>query len=525
MKRFSLLVLSLILLSNAVFAKTLNWELCKKNAEQFIREGQFEQAIQYLTPFSQRNDLDGVSRIIVTSFLISHILNDGEKGQALDVIIPVYADMVKKYGEKSFEAFETRDLLIFTYSQLKQFDKALKLANVHVKLAFTKEYLARAYLDLADVYRERQEYTLALRSYIRAEKLLKTLNVSGKYNTKLSRLYNNRAATYSKMANYKKALVNYQAALNRLAKKNRSYYKTLFNISNVYEMLGEPEKAKNYLIEVANYYLKAQGVDSQEYFTIENEIGVLDQNYGRYDEALMRYKKVLRYAKRLGSEDMQQLALKNIGSTYQDLGDDKLARSYLEKALVINLKLPQSIELADNYEGLALLASTLQEELNYYDKSLRVREALHQNNDAKYANVLTNKAMAYQKHQHFQEAEDTYRKAFAILEKVEPKGHKMGFYLISRASLWFEQKKYEKAECMLLEAIEMLKQTVGENHPDVAYAYNNLGMVYSAVHQKKKAIAYFRLAEAVSKATEGANHASTKRYHNNLFWTLLDRGR
>lgn len=526
MKRLGWLILIIIFLPGPVFAKLEKWEVCKKNAEQLVQEGKFEQAIHYLTIQSTNNDLDSIGRVALTAYAIAYIFSYGEEKQALQVIIPVYTDMTKKYGLKSFQAFWTRDLLIHTYLRLKKLDKALSLANLHMQLASTKDSLAEAYTSLADVYREQKDFTLALQTYLKAEKLFKHLNGSGKYNSKLDTLYNNRAFTYNKMSNYPKALIDYQASLDMNSEKDSSYYRTLFNMSGTYRAIGEPEKAKGYLMEVSDYYLKAEGINSLDYIKIENEIAVLDHDYGRYNEALTRYKKILSYGERLGRDDMTALALKNMGSAYNKLGNEKLAQAHLEKALIMYQKLPPSLALADNYEGLASLASeknSFQEELRYYDKSLAIREALHQQNDADYAQVLTNKAMAYQKHQRYQEADDTYQKAFTILDKVEPKGQKMGFLFISRAGLWFEQKNYAMAETMLLQAIEMLKETLGENHPDVAYAYNNLAMVYSVTNQKAKSVDYYRKAVAVSKATEGLNHASTKLYGQNLFWMALEK--
>lgn len=519
-------ILLITLLPGLVFAKFENWKVYTKNAEQLVQEGKFNQAIQYLTIHSRGNDVDSFGRIILTAYAVGYINSYGEDNQALLVIRPVYQDMVKKYGPKSFQAFGIRGLLIHTYLRLKNLDKALKYANLQVLTASTKNDLAEAYLSLANVYRDRKDFSIAFQTYSKAEKLFKQVNDKGKYNSSLGSLYNNRGIANRKMFNYPQALLDYQASLDMHSEKDSSYYTTLFNMSSAYEAIGELEKAKDCLMKAADYHLQTEGINSMDYIRIENQIAVLDHDYGRYDEALKRYKKVLSYGERLGRNDMMALALKNMGSAYNQLGNNQLAKANLDKALAMYEKLPPSLDLADNYEGLALLASeknSFQEELDYYNKSLAIREALHQQNDPDYAQALTNKAMAYQKQQAFQKAGEIYQKAFTVLEKVEPKGQKMGFLLISRAGLEFRQKKYITAEAMLLKAIEMLKETVGENHPDVAYAYNNLAMVYSVTNQKKKSVDYYRKAIAVSKATEGLNHASTKLYSHNLFWKVLDR--
>ena len=526
MKGFVWLIV-IALLPALVFSKSLSWEVYLDRAHHLVDEGKFEQAIHYLTEQAKRRDLSDLDRLAITIVAVADIFSYGEIKQALLVIKPFYDESVKKRGEKSLLTFRLRDLLTHTYLRLEAFDKALQYATLQVQCASSKKSLAEAYVSLADVQRERKDFTTAIKTYLKAETLFKQINDKGKYNSKLSSLYNNIGFTYDKMLNYKQALINYQTSLDMEDKKGHSYYKTLFNMTSSYRAQGESEKAKGYLIEIADYHLKAEGVNSLYCIQMENEIAVLDSEYGHYDEALMRYKKVLDYGERLGRDEIKALALKNMGSVYTSLGHKQLAQSYLEKSLAIYQKLPLSISLADNYDDLASLSSdknAFQEELSYYDKSLAIRETLHQQSTPEYANVLTNKAMAYQKHRNYQQASDLYKRAFDILEKVDPKGPEMGSLFINRGTLWYDQKNYDLAESMLLEAIEILKQSVGENHPSVAYAYNNLAMVYSVTHQREKSVDYYRKAIAVSRATQGPNHPSTKLYNRNLLLEAIENG-
>jgi len=527
MKRLGWWIVVIALLPTLVFSKSISWEVYLDKAHHLVDEGKFEQALNYLNTQSMRRDLPDLDRVAITTVAVGNIFSYGDKKQALLILKPFYDELVKKRGEKNLLTCWIRELLTHTYLRLDAFDKALRYATLQVRCASSKNSLAQAYVSLSDVYRGRKDFVIAIKTYSKAETLFKQINDKGKYNSKLSSLYNNRGLTYAKMFNYKKALINYQTSLDMKDKKGASYYRTLFNMTHVYRARGESEKAKGFLIEIADYYLKAEGVNSLDCIEIENEIGVLDSEYGHYDEALMRYKKVLDYGERLGRDETKALALKNMGSVYTSLGDKKLAQSYLEKSLVIYQKLPLSIPLADNYDDLASLSSdknAFQEELSYYDKSLAIRETLHQQSTPEYANVLTNKAMAYQKHRNYQQASDLYKQAFDLLEKVDPKGAEMGSLFINRGTLWYDQKNYTLAESMLLEAIEILKQSVGENHPSVAYAYNNLAMVYSVTHQREKSVDYYRKAIAVSRATQGPNHPSTKLYNRNLLLEAIENG-
>ena len=50
--------------------------------------------------------------------------------------------------------------------------------------------------------------------------------------------------------------------------------------------------------------------------------------------------------------------------------------------------------------------------------------------------------------------------------------------------------------------------TLGENHPDVAQSYNNIGIVYQAKGDSRKAKEYRTKSHAVKLNTLGENHSN-----------------
>ena len=95
-----------------------------------------------------------------------------------------------------------------------------------------------------------------------------------------------------------------------------------------------------------------------------------------------------------------------------------LASSYFNKSFLFYQKLPISRELANYYDGLAQIAYTqnlFQVQRDLYDKSLEIRKNLHIDYDTDYAQVLTNKAMAYQKQGDYQQADSLYQQSFTLL--------------------------------------------------------------------------------------------------------------
>lgn len=75
------------------------------------------------------------------------------------------------------------------------------------------------------------------------------------------------------------------------------------------------------------------------------------------------------------------------------------------------------------------------------------------------------------------------------------------------ASAYLELGKWEKAEHHYRQSIETLKVEVGEDHPDVAANYYNLGRVFWAVGQENEALAQWLNALPLAKALPGSDLA------------------
>jgi tetratricopeptide (TPR) repeat protein len=67
-------------------------------------------------------------------------------------------------------------------------------------------------------------------------------------------------------------------------------------------------------------------------------------------------------------------------------------------------------------------------------------------------------------------------------------------------------------------ALASARKTYGDEHPDVAIDWNNLGGAWDSLGEYKKAIEYVEKALKILKATLGPNHPSTKTVQNNLFY-------
>ena len=82
----------------------------------------------------------------------------------------------------------------------------------------------------------------------------------------------------------------------------------------------------------------------------------------------------------------------------------------------------------------------------------------------------------------------------------------------------------QKAEPILLQSLESLKKTLGENHLDVATSLNNLGVLYEDLGNYSKAESYFLPALEIRKKALGENHPIVAGSMNNLGIIYSDIG-
>jgi tetratricopeptide (TPR) repeat protein len=75
---------------------------------------------------------------------------------------------------------------------------------------------------------------------------------------------------------------------------------------------------------------------------------------------------------------------------------------------------------------------------------------------------------------------------------------------------------YKEAEPLYLQALELRKQLLGENHPDVATSLNNLAKLYESQGKYEEAEPLYLQALAIAEQALGENHPNTVTFRENL---------
>jgi tetratricopeptide (TPR) repeat protein len=169
-------------------------------------------------------------------------------------------------------------------------------------------------------------------------------------------------------------------------------------------------------------------------------------------------------------------ALNNIGYVADEQGDMQKALEYYNKSLNIqeaihdNLGLAQSlINIGSIYESFGDITKTLE----YYHKSLKVREDIH--DESGVAVCLNNIGLVYFKQKFYPKASTSYFKALKILEKINDVAIK-AIVLSNIGLVYKEQQNYESA-LNYFQRARLLQENIHDEF-NLFATLNNIGTVY-----------------------------------------------
>jgi tetratricopeptide (TPR) repeat protein len=124
------------------------------------------------------------------------------------------------------------------------------------------------------------------------------------------------------------------------------------------------------------------------------------------------------------------------------------------------------------------------------------------------------------------EAEPLYQQALAIMREQLGEQHPhTATSLNNLAVLYKAQGRYDEAEPLYQQALAITRERLGEQHPDTATSLNNLAALYKAQGRYDEAEPLYQQALAIRKAQLGEQHPDTATSLNNLAGLYLAQGR
>ncbi|KAK0745442.1 P-loop containing nucleoside triphosphate hydrolase protein [Schizothecium vesticola] len=117
----------------------------------------------------------------------------------------------------------------------------------------------------------------------------------------------------------------------------------------------------------------------------------------------------------------------------------------------------------------------------------------------------------------YEEAEQMYRQALQLYQKVLGKEHPSTLGSMNNLALVLDsQGKYEEAEQMHRQALQLREKVLGKEHPSTLGSMNNLALVLDSQGKYEEAEQMHRQALQLYQKVLGKEHPSTLRSKNNL---------
>jgi tetratricopeptide (TPR) repeat protein len=287
-------------------------------------------------------------------------------------------------------------------------------------------------------------------------------------------------------------------------------------------------REQNYKTAYQHFEFINKNFSQEEYQTeTYHRLGAISNKLAEYDKALTYLEKADTLIQKTFHANHPKVATNYcaIGDVYEGKGDLKTALSYYEKALKIrekNLE-PDDKELADSYFHLAKLlmkTAKYQESIEYYEKSLNILNKNFEENKPHIANTHYGLGWCYYLTRQIDKALQNHKKALKLRDEIFDKEalqladsnnglaaiytglheYKKDSFKIDETQIdttkWEAYKKecHEQSLKYRREAVQIYQKTYDERHPNLATAFNGLGINFKLVEQYDSSIIYFKKA-------------------------------
>ncbi|TRV53305.1 MAG: tetratricopeptide repeat protein [Microcystis panniformis Mp_MB_F_20080800_S26D] len=154
------------------------------------------------------------------------------------------------------------------------------------------------------------------------------------------------------------------------------------------------------------------------------------------------------------------------------------------------------------------------------------REATERDIALAEAERLTQQVIQLYQQGKYNEAIPLAEQALAIIKQQLGDNHPLTAQSLNNLALLYDsQGRYSEAEPLYKEALAIWKQQLGDNHPDTATSLNNLAALYRVQGRYSEAEPLYKQALAIRKQQLGDNHPDTATSLNNLALLYDSQGR
>jgi CHAT domain-containing protein/Tfp pilus assembly protein PilF len=162
----------------------------------------------------------------------------------------------------------------------------------------------------------------------------------------------------------------------------------------------------------------------------------------------------------------------------------------------------------------------------HYKQALAIEEKLFGPGNRKLVWIINNLAIVNMRQGKDAEAEELYKRALAIQTKeLGEVQAEVGFTLDNLGLIYAHQGKYAEAEAAHKRGITIMEKSLGADHPEVAMGLNNLALLYDTQGRYSEAEALQKRALAIKEKRVGADKPTVAASLDNLASLYKEQGR
>ena len=162
--------------------------------------------------------------------------------------------------------------------------------------------------------------------------------------------------------------------------------------------------------------------------------------------------------------------------------------------------------------------------IDYFKKAIALQKEL--NMELKLSSSLSYLAALYQSQGRYSEAEPLYLQALEIDRRSLPEDHpSLAIHLNNLAELYRSQGRYSEAEPLFLQALEIDRRSLPEDHPSLASHLNNLAGLYCDQGRYSEAEPLYLQALEIDRRSLPEDHAGLATHLNDLAGLYQFQGR
>jgi serine/threonine-protein kinase len=185
-------------------------------------------------------------------------------------------------------------------------------------------------------------------------------------------------------------------------------------------------------------------------------------------------------------------ALGVLGAVFMIKGDYATASGYFEKAVPMQRALSGGdpvmlASLVRSYAAVQRLSGNVQASIPLYQEALELYRKQYGEDHELVATLYNDLACAHYDQDDFDEAINMDERSLAIFRKLNSASPVLAQTLAVFGEILLEKGEYKRAENAVREALDLRKQALGENHPDVANSLADLGWLAFLQHDLRAA--------------------------------------